>query len=708
MIIDKKKAYRLTVLWTSCAFVAAYLLFWLFPNAFGSLNERSLDQILRFQSRSKQYQLPYDDTIVHIDLNNTSLKKLNNFYPNRGHHARVIRNLHAMGVAAQMVDFVFAGPTSEKHDRELIDATRLSRNAYFGMVFRLQADPDTHTTMAIDAQTNRYLGETAWPLESDGSAQDYYRGDNPMITFSALAESSKGLGYLSLKPDSDGVFRRIPLVVRFGEMFYPSFALRVVCDYLNVPPTNITLTKGAMILNAPAHPRFGPGEPRQVRIPIDRHGNMRIRYVGPWDKMKHYHFSDVYYASDDEDEMDLWREELDGKIVLISNVSTGSIDVGNVPTDKNFPLSGVHANCVHTILTEQFLWELSHGGALLIELVLLAALAALSLHRSAIVFTFGTCGIAVGYLVAATLAIIYGHTLLPIIRPILMLFIALITIHIVSAVENARTHADTKREKEIAEKELEIGRKIQGDFLPSRLPSVQGWDLAAEFKPARKVAGDFYDVFELNDGRYVGLAIADVCDKGVGAALFMALIRSLLRAISTQNFDRIQKLTDPEPNRVFPAMLDSIQQTNNYVARTHEQANMFATLFFGVLDPDRHTLAYINCGHEPPMLIQDGKVTTVLKPTGPAVGMMPDLTYTVEKVLLAPGDVLFLYTDGVTDAKNQQGDFFSRDRLKRLLSNRYHSVQTMVDKVKSELNAHIAESVQFDDMTLLVVQRKPG
>ena len=698
----------MTAFWTGCAFAAAYLLFWLFPNAFGSLNEKSLDQILRYQSRSERFQLPYDDIIVHIDLNNTSLKRLNNFYPNRSHHARVIRNLHAMGVAAQMVDFVFAGPTIERHDLELIDATRRSQNAYFGMVFRLQDDPDIKPAMAINADTDRYLDRTAWQLKSDGSAQDFYRGDNPMITFSALAESSKGLGFLSLKPDSDGVFRRIPLVVRYGNRFYPSFALRVVCDYLNIPPTRITLTKGAVILDAPAHHRFGSGQPRQVRIPIDRHGNMRIRYVGPWDKMRHYHFSDVYFASDDEDEMELWREDLGGKIVLISNVSTGSIDVGNVPTDRNFPLSGVHANCVHTILTEQFLWELSGLQKLFIEILLLLIVAALSLHRSAVVFTFGTCGVILSYTVVAILTFIYGHTLMPIVRPILMLLIALITIHIVSAVENARTHANIKREKEIAEKELEIGRKIQGDFLPSRLPSVDGWDLAADFKPARKVAGDFYDVFELNDGRYVGLVIADVCDKGVGAALFMALIRSLLRAISTQNFNRTHGTAGQATPAIYPAMLDSIQQTNNYVARTHEQANMFATLFFGILDPDRHTLAYINCGHEPPMLIQDGKVTTVLMPTGPAVGMMPDLVYKVEKVALAPGDVLFLYTDGITDAKNQNGDFFSKNRLKRLLSNRYLTVHAMLDKVKSELETHIADSAQFDDMTALVVQRKPG
>ena len=118
-----------------------------------------------------------------------------------------------------------------------------------------------------------------------------------------------------------------------------------------------------------------------------------------------------------------------------------------------------------------------------------------------------------------------------------MVGFAMISIQIVSAIENTRLHAETEKAKELAERDLEIGRQIQSGFFPTTLPSPSGWEIVAYFKGARQVAGDFYDVFNLNNMQRIVIVIADVCDTGVGAALFMALIRSLLRAFAIQNFD---------------------------------------------------------------------------------------------------------------------------------------------------------------------------
>ncbi|HEV8610636.1 MAG TPA: response regulator, partial [Thermoanaerobaculia bacterium] len=128
------------------------------------------------------------------------------------------------------------------------------------------------------------------------------------------------------------------------------------------------------------------------------------------------------------------------------------------------------------------------------------------------------------------------------------------------------------------ERELDIGREIQASFLPDELPRVAGWEIAARFSPARQVAGDFYDAFPLGSGVQIGIVVADVCDKGVGAALFMALFRSLIRAFAERAF--------ADSSSSDPARIQStIVSTNDYIARTHGSANMFATLFFGVLDP---------------------------------------------------------------------------------------------------------------------------
>jgi sigma-B regulation protein RsbU (phosphoserine phosphatase) len=427
---------------------------------------------------------------------------------------------------------------------------------------------------------------------------------------------------------------------------------------------------------------------------------MRINFVGSWGAMHHYNFSDVFRAADDRDELALWREELSGKIALISDVSTGSSDVGQIPLYANYPLSGVHANCVHTILTGAFFTEPSALASVFIELTLLAVVMVASLHRSAVVFTLGVVGLGAGYTALSALGLFYADVILPVIRPLLMAALALLAIQVASAVSNARSHAKTENARRMAEKELEIGRQIQAGFFPTRLPAPPGWEIAAYFKPARQVAGDFYDVFELNRGEHIGIVIADVCDKGVGAALFMALIRTLIRAFSIQDFEDSRRETGV-------SLLNTIKQTNNYIAATHGEASMFATLFLGILHPQTGTMNYVNCGHEPPIITGPEGIRRRLAPTGPALGMMPDMTFAVEKTCLTIGDLLFAFTDGLTDAPNLRDQRFGRQRLTEIIGRPQATAAALLERMVAAVSEHVAGAGRFDDITMLAVGRRP-
>ncbi len=251
------------------------------------------------------------------------------------------------------------------------------------------------------------------------------------------------------------------------------------------------------------------------------------------------------------------------------------------------------------------------------------------------------------------------------------------------------------------ERELEIAREIQMDFLPDELPQVAGWEIAAYFKAARIVAGDFYDVFPLPDGKIV-LVIADVCDKGVGAALFMTLFRSLIRAAATTDFFQ-QPGAGPD-NQKNTRILRAIRLTNNYIAETHGSKGMFATMFIGLLDPVDGSLVYINGGHEPPLVLAKGQQPLVpLVKTGPAVGVLTDAQFGTAQIRLAGGDVLVAFTDGVPDGMNPQGEFFGRDRLNSLIKDA--PANSLINKIESELHAHMKDADQFDDITLLIVRR---
>jgi serine phosphatase RsbU (regulator of sigma subunit) len=247
------------------------------------------------------------------------------------------------------------------------------------------------------------------------------------------------------------------------------------------------------------------------------------------------------------------------------------------------------------------------------------------------------------------------------------------------------------------ERELEIGRTIQQSFFPESIAQADGYEIGARFTSARQVAGDFYDVIPLSGGR-IGLVIADVCDKGVGAALFMALFRSLIRAVAAQEAE------DNEPPESI--LMRTVVLTNDYIAETHSRANMFATTFFAVLDPATGVVSYINGGHEAPLIIAAGSVRDRLAPTGAALGMMAGLPFTVAVANLAPGETLLAYTDGVTEARGQEG-LFGEDRLLAVIASAPPTPGSLLDSIGAAVVAHAGDFEQSDDITLLAVRRAP-
>ncbi|MCC5626393.1 SpoIIE family protein phosphatase [Nostoc sp. CHAB 5715] len=280
---------------------------------------------------------------------------------------------------------------------------------------------------------------------------------------------------------------------------------------------------------------------------------------------------------------------------------------------------------------------------------------------------------------------------------------------------NQQTNQLTKAKKALDD-ELEKGRQIQIDFLPTEIPKLPNLQIATCFYPARQVAGDFYDVFML-PGDYLGLVIADVCDKGVGAALFMALFRSLIRVFSGQTSlyglsivsndelfcCEIETLSTPCLDQINA--LKAVELTNNYITQNHAQMGMFATLFFGVLHPLTNSLTYINAGHEPLFIINSQGVKESLKSTGPAVGMMTDAKFKIHQVQLEQGDILIGYTDGVTEARAPKGEFFTLKRLLSLLEQPVSSPSDLLERIKTNLFNHIDQAPQFDDITMLAVQQ---
>jgi len=255
--------------------------------------------------------------------------------------------------------------------------------------------------------------------------------------------------------------------------------------------------------------------------------------------------------------------------------------------------------------------------------------------------------------------------------------------------------ARERAEKGLAavEREMQIGRVLQTEFLPRELPSLPGWQIAARFLPARQLSGDFYDVFRLSSGE-VAVAIADVCDKGVGAALFMSLVRGLLRAFALRANNRQEALA-------------SITQTNDYLAENHGRTAMFTTLFFGVLEPESGELSYINCGHDAPLVLSATGEEKRLESSGPALGAIRDVDFEIGSVVLLPGDSLMAFTDGVSDALDAVERPFTEERFISIVRVESPSVTALLGDVVAALRSHIGNAAQYDDITMLALRRNP-
>jgi serine phosphatase RsbU (regulator of sigma subunit) len=242
-------------------------------------------------------------------------------------------------------------------------------------------------------------------------------------------------------------------------------------------------------------------------------------------------------------------------------------------------------------------------------------------------------------------------------------------------------------EKERIERELELARDLQQSILPRQFPQIPGLHIAAINQPARQVGGDFYDVIPLKNGR-LGLVIADVSGKGMPAALFMGLTRSLIRAEARRSLS---------PRTVLLSV--------NNLLMENQLAEMFVTVFYGVLDPQESQLSYVRAGHDRPILYNsERKECRWLAPAGTVLGMLADIRLDEERIRLQPGEQLVLYSDGITDANSPSGEFFGAERLQKIICfSKASHPRELCQAIFDQVGQFQAGAEQYDDMTLLIV-----
>ncbi len=248
------------------------------------------------------------------------------------------------------------------------------------------------------------------------------------------------------------------------------------------------------------------------------------------------------------------------------------------------------------------------------------------------------------------------------------------------------------RTQDVIVHELDMAARIQADILPEEAPIIPGWELCAQLQPAHETSGDFYDFIPLASRKW-GLAVADVTDKGMGAALFMALSSTLIRTYANR----------------FPTLPAMTMSAVSERILTDTRGDMFVTAFFGILEPHTGRLVFANAGHPPGYLLsqQRGKTTVEsLSHTGMALGVTETARWKQKTVRFAPGDYLILYTDGITEAQNPHGDFFGDNRLiDTALAQIGKSPRDMQAAILNEVNRFMGSTPRQDDIATIIIRR---
>lgn len=241
--------------------------------------------------------------------------------------------------------------------------------------------------------------------------------------------------------------------------------------------------------------------------------------------------------------------------------------------------------------------------------------------------------------------------------------------------------------------ELTLAGRVQASLLPDLTPGISGWQIAATWKPARETSGDFYDFVPLPDGR-LGIVMADVVDKGMGAALLMALSRTLIRTYAPD----------------FPDHPEHLLQITNQRILTDIDAGLFVTLFYAVLEPLSGSLLYSNAGHPPPYLFTPGEPPGIitLSGSGMPLGVSDEAAWHTGSIEVAPSAMLLLYTDGVIDAQNRSGDFLGEQGMLDIITPQFgRSAKSIQDTLLANLIAFRGDEPQIDDITLMIISRDP-
>ena len=634
-----------------------------------------------------------------IDIDETSLRKHGQWPWPRTDLATLTAKLNELGAIAIVFDMVF--PEPDRLSPEFV-AKRLPQEASLADAAKTLASMPTNDSIFADAIGRGAVVTAFVGVPHSGSealpprpAEFEYKGDDARLFLPAfpqtvanlplLSKNAAGSGFNNWIPEHDQIIRKLPLLISINNTVYPSIALealRLAQGYSNY----LVLSSGAA-----GERSFGTqtGIAKvfvgKVIVPTDEAGQMWLR-LSRSDPRRYISASNVLAGS-------VRPDEINNKIVLIGTSAAGLLDIRATPLEAAIPGVEAHAQAIEQMLAGDYLIRPDFAaGAEIVFACIIGSVLALAVYGTGAALGSVVGGIAV----AAVLAISwlaytrFGWLFDPVFATASLTGVYLVATGFLRLATERERNAGRVALQKIAQ-EMESAAQIQRSFLPKDDMPTAGattFDLYATMQPAKDVGGDFYDHFMVEDNK-LAFAIGDVSGKGVPAALFMSVARTVLRTVAFE-------VVEPGP---------VLTKVNAILARDNSEG-MFVTIFYGVLDIETGLLSLSSAGHDDSYLMTDGNPAEILGYMGPAIALLENVTYTTMTRQLKKGDAVLLITDGVTEAFNIDGRVFTAERLKQLVNTRCDrsGARPIIDSVVKEVEAFSLGTEQSDDITCVAVQ----
>ena len=592
--------------------------------------------------------LKVSEDILIIEISDDTLINLGKWPLPRDFHASLIEVLNKYQAKFIVFDVLFSEPTV--FDELLSQTIAKEKNVYLALAYYL--DPQTKSNYPFP-ESSRILADIS----------------------SGLNKSAAGSGHINVFTDPDGKIRKIPLFIKDNSRLIPHLGFLTACKELNLDIDKIEIEKNSLTID------------KKLSVPYRPSSFFLINYPAKWGKdFSHLSYFQILKAHNDRikgNKPNLDLSIIKDKICFIGLTAAGTSDLKATPLQNIYPMLGLQASVFNGLVQKNFLKD---AGILLntaINLIvfLLGFFICLKFLPLKALLVNTVFGLVYG-LIAIGLLTFYGLWI------DLFLPLSIIVVNYVGF--TLFRFLEAVQERKILEKELDIAYKIQKSFLPLEIKEFANLDIFSFSHPAKFVAGDFYDIFALNQ-KTLGVLIGDVSGKGVSASLIMAQTISLFRIFARQ----------------YPDCREVISQLNNELCQRLK--GRFVTTMYLTIDTENRRLRVCSAGQGPLLIFkkEENKIYEKDICAELPLGVMPEVEYKMVEFNINKGDRIFVFTDGLNEARNRKGKEFGMENIKQtLIQGASLDSQLLVKNLKDRLFKFSASAAQFDDITLIAVKMK--